>query len=89
MNKKELRILCPNGHLGFSPTKEESFWIGAKTKPDYYCSDSGSDDIGPGPLGEDKSVSLYVSATQPGTNAVSIKRTKCSYDYRVGRRYRD
>lgn len=60
MNKKELRILCPNGHLGFSPTKEESFWIGAKTKPDYYCSDSGSDDIGPGPLGEDKSVSLYV-----------------------------
>lgn len=60
MNKKELRIICPNGHLGFSPTKEESFWIGAKTKPDYYCSDSGSDDIGPGPLGADKCASLYV-----------------------------
>lgn len=60
MNKKELRILCPNGHLGFSPTKEESFWIGAAAKPDYYCSDSGSDDIGPGPLGADKSTSLYV-----------------------------
>lgn len=60
MSKKELRIICPNGHLGFSPTKEESFWIGAATKPDYYCSDSGSDDIGPGPLGADKSTSLYV-----------------------------
>jgi len=60
MNKKELRIICPNGHLGFSPTKEESFWIGAKTKPDYYCSDSGSDDIGPAPLGADKCASLYV-----------------------------
>lgn len=60
MSKKELRIICPNGHLGFSPTKEESFWIGAKTKPDYYCSDSGSDDIGPGPLGADKCASLYV-----------------------------
>ena len=30
MSKKKLRILCPNGHLGFSPTKEESFYIGAK-----------------------------------------------------------
>jgi len=56
--KEQLRIISPNGHLGFAPTKEESFWIGAKTKPDYYCCDSGSDDIGPGPLGADKSVSL-------------------------------
>ncbi len=60
MSKKELKIICPNGHLGFSPTKEESFWIGANTKPDYYCSDSGSDDIGPAPLGADKCASLYV-----------------------------
>jgi hypothetical protein len=59
MKKKELRIICPNGHLGFAPTKEESFWIGAETKPDYYCCDSGSDDIGPGPLGSDTSVSPY------------------------------
>lgn len=59
MIKKELRILCPNGHLGFAPTKEKSFWIGAETKPDYYCCDSGSDDIGPAPLGADKSVSHY------------------------------
>lgn len=50
---KQLRILCPNGHLGFAPTKEESFWTGAATKPGYYCCDSGSDDIGPVPLGAD------------------------------------
>ena len=59
MKKKELRIISPNGHLGFAPTKEESFYIGAKTKPDYYCSDSGSCDIGPAPLGADKSAGLY------------------------------
>ncbi len=57
MKKKELRIICPNGHLGFAPTKEESFRIGAATKPDYYCCDSGSDDIGPTPLGADKCAS--------------------------------
>ena len=59
MKKEQLRIICPNGHLGFAPTKEESFWIGAKTQPDYYCCDSGSDDIGPGPLGHDTCASLY------------------------------
>lgn len=57
--KNELRIICPNGHLGFAPTKEESFHIGAATKPDYYCCDSGSDDIGPTPLGADVCVSHY------------------------------
>ena len=31
MSKTELRIISPNGHLGFAPTKEESFWLGAKT----------------------------------------------------------
>ncbi|TBL75726.1 acyclic terpene utilization AtuA family protein [Paenibacillus thalictri] len=57
--KKQLRIISPNGHLGFAPTKEESFKLGAATKPDYYCCDSGSDDIGPAPLGADKSVGMY------------------------------
>ncbi len=57
--KKQLRILCPNGHLGFAPTKEESFRIAAATKPDYYCCDSGSDDIGASALGGDRSVSMY------------------------------
>lgn len=59
MSKKELRIVCPNGHLGFAPTKEESFKIAAATKPDYYCCDSGSDDIGAAALGSDRSVSMY------------------------------
>lgn len=59
MSKEELHILCPNGHLGFAPTKEKSFEIGAKTKPDYYCSDSGSSDIGPTPLGQDICPSPY------------------------------
>ena len=58
-SRKQLRIISPNGHLGFAPTQEGSFRIGAATKPDYYCCDSGSDDIGPAPLGEDKSVSMY------------------------------
>ncbi|MGE7185497.1 acyclic terpene utilization AtuA family protein [Peribacillus sp. NPDC006672] len=57
--KKELRIVSPNGHLGFAPTKEESFKIAAATKPDYYCCDSGSDDIGAAALGADRSVSMY------------------------------
>nr|BFE32861.1 acyclic terpene utilization AtuA family protein [Actinomadura rugatobispora] len=55
----ELRIVSPNGHLGFAPTKEESFRIAAATRPDYYCCDSGSDDIGPAALGSDRSVSMY------------------------------
>ena len=56
---KQLRIICPNGHLGFAPTKEDSFWRGADTRPAYYCCDSGSNDIGPGPLGADTSASPY------------------------------
>lgn len=59
LKKKELRIICPNGHLGFAPTKEGSFKIGAATKPDYYCCDSGSSDIGPVPLGADICASPY------------------------------
>jgi hypothetical protein len=59
MRKQQLRILCPNGHLGFAPTQEGSFRIGVETQPDYYCCDSGSSDIGPVPLGSDTSISLY------------------------------
>lgn len=57
--KDKLTILCPNGHMGFAPSKEESFWIGVEDNPNYYCCDSGSNDIGPAPLGVDKSVSPY------------------------------
>jgi hypothetical protein len=48
-----LRILCPNGHLGFAPTKTESFEAGLKEAPDLVCVDSGSCDCGPVPLGSD------------------------------------
>ena len=47
------RIICPNGHLGFAPLKPESFAIGVAAGPDFIAADSGSDDIGPGPLGSD------------------------------------
>lgn len=57
--KDQIRIVSPNGHLGFAPTKEESFHLAAATEPDYYCADSGSDDIGPTALGADRSVSMY------------------------------
>lgn len=53
MNKKPLRFLCPNGHLGFAPIKTGSFYRGVATKPDFILADSGSDDIGPVPLGDD------------------------------------
>ena len=52
-----LRFLCPNGHLGFAPLKPESFDLGVATRPDFLVADSGSDDIGPGPLGHDVSPS--------------------------------
>jgi len=52
-----LRFLCPNGHLGFAPLKTESFRLGVDTGPDFILADSGSDDIGPGPLGSDTSTS--------------------------------
>ena len=48
---ESLRIICPNGHLGFAPTREESFRIGVAARPDYIAADSGSDDVGPIPLG--------------------------------------
>src|SRR4029077_12968809 len=53
-----LRILCPNGHLGFAPIKTASFQIGLDRAPDLICADSGSCDVGPGPLGADVSSSL-------------------------------
>jgi hypothetical protein len=52
-----LRILCPNGHLGFAPIRTGSFQIGIESEPDLICADSGSNDVGPGPLGSDTSSS--------------------------------
>src|SRR6516162_11855423 len=52
-----LRIVCPNGHLGFTPIKTGSFHIGCQSEPDLICADSGSCDVGPVPLGTDTSSS--------------------------------
>jgi hypothetical protein len=52
-----LRIVCPNGHLGFAPIKTGSFRIGCDAEPDLICADSGSCDVGPVPLGSDTSSS--------------------------------
>lgn len=54
---KSLKIICPNGHLGFAPIRIPSFEIGVGAGPDIIAADSGSDDIGPGPLGSDTSTS--------------------------------
>jgi hypothetical protein len=52
-----LRIVCPNGHLGFAPIKTGSFRVGCQSEPDLICADSGSCDVGPVPLGSDTSSS--------------------------------
>jgi len=54
---RSLRIICPNGHLGFAPIRVESFRLGVAARPDYIAADSGSDDVGPIPLGTDTSTS--------------------------------
>jgi hypothetical protein len=54
---QSLRIVCPNGHLGFAPIKPGSFRIGCASEPDLICADSGSCDVGPVPLGSDTSSS--------------------------------
>src|SRR5258705_6863851 len=59
-----LRIICPNGHLGFAPLRIESFRIGVAARPDYIAADSGSDDVGPIPLGSDTSTSPLAWQTQ-------------------------
>jgi len=52
-----LKIICPNGHLGFAPLRPASFELGVQAQPDYIAADSGSDDVGPVPLGSDTSTS--------------------------------
>ena len=54
---QSLRVICPNGHLGFAPLRTESFQLGVAAAPDYIAADSGSDDVGPVPLGSDTSTS--------------------------------
>lgn len=52
-----LKIICPNGHLGFAPLKVDSFRRGVAAGPDFIAADSGSNDIGPVPLGSDSCAS--------------------------------
>ena len=54
---QSLKIICPNGHLGFAPLRTGSFEIGVAAGPHYIAADSGSDDVGPVPLGSDTSTS--------------------------------
>src|SRR5882724_6200768 len=61
---RSLRIICPNGHLGFAPLRVESFKLGVAAGPDYIAADSGSDDVGPVPLGTDTSTSPLAWQTQ-------------------------
>ena len=49
----EITILCPTGHLGFTPLEPASFRAGCALKPGFIIADSGSCDIGPYPLGAD------------------------------------
>jgi hypothetical protein len=54
---ESMKIISPNGHLGFAPLKTGSFKLGVEAGPDYIAADSGSDDIGPVPLGSDSCAS--------------------------------
>lgn len=53
MSTDRLRIVSPNGHLGFGKTRPDSFRESLKHDLDYVVADAGSCDIGPGPLGSD------------------------------------
>ncbi len=57
---KEIKILSPTGHLGFTPLEKDSFFLGVKKEPDYIIADSGSADIGPYYLGADEPCSPEV-----------------------------
>ncbi|MCC6306150.1 MAG: acyclic terpene utilization AtuA family protein [Rhodobacteraceae bacterium] len=55
---KRIKILCPTGHLAFTPMEKESFAAGCRERPDFIVADAGSCDMGPRPLGADTHVSL-------------------------------
>ncbi|MGE0723060.1 MAG: acyclic terpene utilization AtuA family protein, partial [Alphaproteobacteria bacterium] len=53
-----IKILCPTGHLSFTPLEQDSFRRGCALNPDFIVADAGSCDMGPRPLGADQHVSL-------------------------------
>jgi acyclic terpene utilization AtuA family protein len=54
---RPIKIIVPTGHLGTTPLEKGSFERGCAEKPDFIIADSGSADIGPYPLGADRSSS--------------------------------
>lgn len=54
---RPVKILCPTGHLSFTPLEPESFLRGCEQGPDFIVADAGSCDVGPRPLGADRHVS--------------------------------
>src|SRR5262249_29296671 len=54
---RAMRMICPNGHLGFAPLKPHSFSPCVAAGPVIIHPDSGSDDVGPVSLGSDTSSS--------------------------------
>ena len=50
---RSFKIISPNGHLGFAPIRTASFELGVAAGPHCIAADSGSDDVGPVPLGAD------------------------------------
>ena len=85
---RSLRIICPNGHLGFAPTREESFRLGVAARPDCIAADSGSDDVGPIPLGTDTSTSPLGWQTHDLELMLRrVARARRADDHRVGGRH--
>lgn len=52
-----MRILCPTGHLSFTPIEQQSFLAGCDAGPDVIVADAGSSDVGPRGLGANAQVS--------------------------------
>lgn len=59
MDTKSIRLLVSTGHLGTAPSKQESFYIGMKKRPDVIVADGGSSDPGPVYLGEDIRLGMF------------------------------
>ncbi len=84
-----LKIICPNGHLGFAPLKTASFRLGVAAGPDFIAADSGSDDIGPVPLGNDSCASPKAWQHHDLEEMLlAVARSRGADDHRLGRRYR-
>jgi hypothetical protein len=71
---RTLRIVCPNGHLGFAPIKTGSFRIGCECEPDFICADSGSCDVGPVPGADVSSSPLQWQVDDLATMLLASRR---------------